>query len=123
MKEVPQISEAEWEVMKVFWLRSPLSSSEVVEMLKGSTDWKEKTIKTLIGRLVQKKALGFEQDGRAYSYYPLVDQEECIQAENRSFLKRIYGGALKPMLVHFMQDGKLSKSEIEELKKILDDKE
>lgn len=123
MKEIPQISEAEWEIMKVLWNHSPLSSKEVVEALAGSTDWKEKTIKTLIGRLVQKKALGYREDGRAYSYFPLVSQEECVKAENQSFLKKIYGGALKPMLVHFMQDGKLSKAEIEELKMILEKKE
>lgn len=123
LKEIPRISEAEWEVMKVFWSRSPLSSNEVVELLERTTQWKEKTIKTLISRLVQKQALGYTQDGRAYSYYPLVSREECIRAESQSFLKRIYGGALKPMLVHFMQDKQLTQEEIEELKRILDSKE
>lgn len=122
MKGIPQISEAEWEVMKILWGKSPLSSSAVVEMLEGNTSWKAKTIKTLISRLVQKKALGYKEDGRAYYYYPIVTQEECLKAESQTFLKRIYGGALKPMLVHFLQEEKLSQKDIEELKAILEKK-
>ncbi|QGQ93999.1 BlaI/MecI/CopY family transcriptional regulator [Paenibacillus psychroresistens] len=122
MKEIPKISEAEWEVMKILWTREPLSSSEIVTMLEGTTSWKAKTIKTLISRLVQKKALSFKEEGRSYSYYTLVTQEECLKAESQTFLKRIYGGALKPMLVHFLQEEKLSLKDIEELKSILENK-
>jgi BlaI family penicillinase repressor len=122
MKETPKISEAEWEVMKILWVKEPLSSSEIVTMLEGITSWKAKTIKTLISRLVQKKALGYREEGRSYSYYTLVTQEECLKAESQTFLKRIYGGALKPMLVHFLQEEKLSQKDIEELKDILENK-
>jgi BlaI family penicillinase repressor len=122
MKEIPKISEAEWEVMKILWTQEPLSSSEIVTMLEGITSWKAKTIKTLISRLVQKKALSFKEEGRSYSYYTLVTQEECLKAESQTFLKRIYGGALKPMLVHFLQEEKLSPKDIEELKSILENK-
>jgi BlaI family penicillinase repressor len=86
MKNIPQISEAEWEVMKVFWLKSPMSSSEVVEMLEGKSSWKAKTIKTLISRLVQKNALSYKEEGRAYHYYPVVTQEECLKAESQILL-------------------------------------
>jgi BlaI family penicillinase repressor len=108
MNSIPQISEAEWEVMKVLWEKSPLSASEVVEIFEGKSSWKAKTIKTLISRLVQKNALNYKEEGRTYHYYPVVTQEECLKAESQSFLKRIYGGALKPMLVHFLQEEKLS---------------
>lgn len=58
MKEVPQISDAEWRVMQVIWDKSPITANEVVDKLKNNTHWKPKTIKTLIRRLVEKKALG-----------------------------------------------------------------
>jgi BlaI family penicillinase repressor len=122
MKEIPRISEAEWEVMKVLWADSPMLSSEIVGKFEDKSSWKPKTIKTLISRLVQKEAIGYREEGRSYFYYPLVSEEECVKAENESFLKRIYGGALKPMLVHFLQDEKLSREEIEELKHILEGK-
>lgn len=122
MKEIPKISEAEWEVMKILWTQSPLSSNEIVSRLEGNTSWKAKTIKTLISRLVCKKVLSFIEDGRTYNYYPLLTQEECIQAESKTFLNRIYGGALKPMFVHFLEEEKLSPNDIEELKRILEQK-
>ncbi len=122
MLETPNISDAEWEVMKICWLKSaPCTANEIVKALDQSTDWKPNTIKTLIGRLVKKGALGFKEEGRFYLYYPLVTEEECIRAESKSFLTRVFGGALKPMLVTFLQEEKLTQEEIEELKKLLEE--
>ncbi|SDH00191.1 BlaI/MecI/CopY family transcriptional regulator [Desulfosporosinus hippei] len=123
MKNIPNISDAEWEVMKICWLKSaPCTANEIVKALEESTDWKPNTIKTLIGRLVKKEALGFKEEGRVYIYYPLVTEQECIQAESKSFLTRVFGGALKPMLVNFLKDEKLSQDDIEELKRLLEDR-
>jgi len=122
MKRIPRISEAEWQVMRVLWAGAPRTANEVVDALAPTTTWKPKTIKTLINRLLKKKALGFEKKGRAYHYYPLVNETECITAESRSFLRRVYGGALQPMLAHFLETEELSPEEIEELKRILDEK-
>jgi len=122
MKSIPNISDAEWLVMKAVWARSPITANEVVEALAETTSWKPKTIMTLLNRLVKKGALGFEKEGRAYRYSPRVEEAECVRAESRSFLERVYGGALTPMLAHFLAEGRLSKREIEELKRILDRK-
>ncbi|GBK61101.1 hypothetical protein PbDSM24746_11050 [Paenibacillus macerans] len=51
-----------------------------------------------------------------------MTEEECIQAESKSFLKRLYGGALKPMFVQFLKEERLTEEEIKELKQILDEK-
>lgn len=118
-KPMPQISEAEWEVMKILWKQHPMTAAEMIDRLDPGLKWKPKTVKTLLSRLVQKKALGYHQDGRSYAYYPLVEEEDCIRAETRSFLRRIYGGSMKPMLIRFLEDGDLSQEEIEELRKIL----
>ena len=123
MQKTPKISDAEWQVMRVTWSKSPITANEVVEALSPSTTWKPKTIMTLINRLVKKGALGFEKNGRAYRYSPLVEESECVRSESRSFLERVYGGALQPMLANFLEDGELSREEIEELKRILDQKE
>ena len=78
MKRTPKISEAEWEVMKVLWERSPRTANDVVEELTGKTAWKRETIRTLINRLVGKKVLKYEKKGRQYHYSPRVSQAECI---------------------------------------------
>ncbi len=119
MKRIPKISESEWQVMKVLWVSSPRTANEVVEELTGATSWKPKTIRTLLNRLVVKKALGFEKDGREYRYYPLVSEAECVQAESHSFISRVYGGALRPILAAFLESEDLSKEDIEDLKRII----
>jgi len=123
LKNTPNISAAEWEVMKICWLKSaPCTANEIVKVLEQSTDWKPNTIKTLIGRLVKKGALGFKEEGRVYIYNSLVTEQDCIQAESKSFLTRVFGGALKPMLVTFLQEEKLSQEDIEELKQLLEER-
>ncbi len=118
--KVSRISEAEWEVLSVLWSKAPRTANEVVEALADLTDWKPNTIKTLLTRLVKKNVVGFREEKRVYSYFPLVGREECLRAENRFFLERVYGGALKPMLVSFLKDETLTAEEIEELKRLLD---
>jgi BlaI family penicillinase repressor len=122
VSQIPNISDAEWEVMKVLWTRSPRSANEIIQALEDHSEWKPKTVRTLLNRLVQKQAAAFTQDGKVYAYYPLVSEEDCVKTETRSFLNRIHGGAFKPMLANFLREEPLTAEEIGELKKILDDK-
>ena len=106
--------------MRVLWDLEAATANEVVDALADSTTWSPKTVKTMLNRLVNKGALGFQREGRAYRYRPLADEEACVKAEGRSFLRRVYGGALKPMLATFLEDNDLSDEEIAELRAILD---
>ena len=124
MKQIPNISETEWELMKVLWAKAPASAAEVIDALMAADPtWHPKTAKTLLNRLVKKKALGYEKEGRAYLYRPLVQETDCAVAESESFLDRVFGGSLKPMLAHLVERKKLSAAEIRELKRLLDQKE
>jgi len=122
MRQIPKISESEWAVMKAIWDEHPVTANRVVEALSGSTPWKPKTIKTLLNRLVKKGAVGYESKGREYHYYPLIEETVFVKAESRSFLKRVFGGAVKPMLATMVESEDLSPEDIEELKSILDKK-
>jgi BlaI family penicillinase repressor len=119
MAKIPKISEAEWEVMKVLWKTSPKTANEIVDELKGKIRWKRETIRTLINRLVQKKALGFEKKGRQYHYFPRLTEAEGIKAEAESFVKRIGGGSIEPMLAAFVEEEQLSPEKITRLRQIL----
>ena len=120
MTKIPKISESEWEIMKVLWEKSPLTANQIVEILSPIADWKPKTIKTLINRLVNKGVLNFKKSGREYHYFTVLEQSLCIRAASKSFLQRVYGGALCPMLANFLEDHQLSPEEIEELKNLLE---
>jgi Predicted transcriptional regulator len=117
-----RISDSEWQVMKVLWQESPRTASLIIENLKPNTSWSPKTIQTLIARLVKKGALGVNKESSLNQYYPLVLQEDCMREETNSFLQRVYGGSLQLLLSNFVKNENLSKKEIEELKKLLDEK-
>ncbi|MGY0693750.1 penicillinase repressor BlaI [Virgibacillus sp. FSP13] len=121
-KKVPSISEAEWEVMNVLWEKAPQTANEVFLSLQEQTDWKQKTVRTLLDRLVQKNVIGVNKNQKVYTFFPLFSQDECQRAETKSFVKRIYGGTLKSLLVQFIEEDSLSEQDIKELRSILDEK-
>lgn len=119
MNSIPQISEAEYEVMKVIWNYAPISTNDVIDKLSPSTSWSPKTIQTMLLRLVKKKVLTYEKNSRVFVYTPLVKQEDYLNKESTSFLNRFYNGALNAMVLNFLENDKLSKEEIHALKQIL----
>jgi len=124
MSKVPRISETEWEVMKVVWAHAPCSAIHIIQTLRqADASWHPRTVKAFLNRLVKKGALGFSKEGRAYVYRPLVRREECVDAASESFLERVFGGSLKPMLAHFVQRDKLSAEEIRELRRLLQNRD
>lgn len=122
MRQVPQISESELEVMKVLWELGSATSSQVIERLTPRSDWKPKTIQTLITRLVAKEAIKAEPTaGKAFLYSPLVSEEEYRAYANSSFLKKMYNGSVNLMLASFVREQRISREQLESLKKILDE--
>ena len=122
MNKIPKISDSEREVMKVLWKKSPLTSSQIIEILKEYSSWNPKTIHTLISRLVNKDAIRVKKGGPFYLYSPNISEEECRKVETKSFIKKVYSGSIKLLISNFIKDEKLSWKEIDELKQILDDK-
>ena len=120
--KIPKIADSEWIVMKILWDHAPQTANEVIDALADSVTWNPPTIRTLLNRLVKKGALSYEKDGRSFLFSPLIAEEDCVRAERSSFLKRVYGGALTPMLTQFLEDETLTKKEIQALKKLLDEK-
>lgn len=120
MKPTPKISDAEWEVMKVLWKKAPCPAQTVIDALAGRQEWTPATIKTLLNRLVNKGALRYEKNGRAYVYSPAITEAEGRHVETTSFIDRVFDGALSPLLAHFTQRGrKLSAEDIAALEKLL----
>lgn len=119
MCKIPKISDAEWTIMKIIWKSSQATSAYIVQSLKDKTKWKPATIKTLINRLLNKKAIGFNKVGNEYYYFPLVSEDECIKLESNSFINKVFNGSIKSMLLTFVESKEISKKDIEELKKIL----
>lgn len=120
MKTEPKISNTEWEIMRIVWMKHPITANEIIDRLAAADpSWHPKTARTLLARLVQKRALGYEEHGRAYAYSPLVSEQECLTDASESFLARFFGGSLKPMFAHFVEQRRLTRKEVEELRNLL----
>ena len=114
-----QISEAESAVMEILWRRSPLAAEEVVAALDKSQDWQETTIKTLLNRLLKKKAIRAEKDGRRYLYSPLLARADWVHGQSEGLLDRLFGGRVAPLVAHFSERRKLTRKDIAELKRLI----
>ena len=114
-----KISDAEKEVMGCLWHEAPQTAREIASQLTQKQDWHEKTVKTLINRLLKKDAISFEKRGREYCYSPLISQDDYQQTTTRQFLDRMFDGRISALVAAFAQAEKLSSSDIEELKILL----
>ena len=121
MPDFPQISDAEWDVMKIVWDHGPLTAGQIVQHLEHERDWAPRTVKTLLGRLVRKGAVAMSADDKRYLYKAKVTREACRRQESRSFLSRVFDGAVAPALVHFIKSERLSADDIAQLRRILDE--
>jgi BlaI family transcriptional regulator, penicillinase repressor len=122
MKTAPRISEAEWEVMRVVWRKSPCLAQDIIQAFSGNNKWTPATIKTLINRLMTKGVVRYEKAGKSYIYSPAFTEQECRTTEANSFLHRVFDGALSPMLAHFVQSRRLTPTELDALEIILREK-
>ena len=114
-----QISEAESIVMQVLWKRQPLTADEIHAAIGSRQDWQAATVKTLLNRLLKKGAVSAERDGRRYLYAPVLQRDAWVVGESESLLDRLFGGRVAPLVAHFSERRKLSKKDIAELKKLV----
>jgi len=116
-----QISEAESVVMDVLWRTHPLAAEDVVVALGDAQQWQEATIKTLLNRLLKKGAIAAAKDGRRFLYSPVLQREDWVMGESQGMLERLFGGRVAPLVAHFSEQRKLSRKDIAELRKLLEE--
>lgn len=119
MKVPVSVSEAESVVLAVLWRSSPLATEAIVAALAREQDWQESTIKTLLGRLVKKGAVHAEKDGRRHLYSPILTREDWLSSESEGLLERLFGGRVAPLVAHFSKHKKLSRKDVADLKRLI----
>ncbi len=113
--KIPELSPAEWVVMQTFWQQGPQAARDVFVALPAGHGWAIKTVKTLLARLVAKKALDFDKIGNSYLYHPEYSAEEMTHEEIARFVHRISGGSPGALLSQLLDSGSLNDEEIEML--------
>lgn len=107
--------------MEIVWKRHPIATEDIVAALSNRQTWQEATIKTLLNRLLKKGALSAVRDGRRYLYSPLLTREEWISSESEHFLERLFAGRVAPLVAHFSKHRKLSKKDLADLKRLIEE--
>lgn len=116
------ITDAEWEVMRVIWTAESASSKEIISVLKDKMDWKPTTIKTLIGRLVEKNLLATEAVGNKFIYTATVSEEDNIKKVTLDVFSHICNKKVGKILASIITDATLSQEDIRILTQILEEK-
>ncbi|GGF65003.1 BlaI/MecI/CopY family transcriptional regulator [Alteromonas lipolytica] len=121
MSQAPKadISNAEFDVLDVIWDDYPATSGEIVDRLNTKKDWHEKTVKTLLSRLVKKGVLDFEKQQRQYLYRPLIARDEYTKKETTTFVSRLFKGKVAPLVAGFANQNALSRQDVDELKALI----
>ena len=118
-----KISAAESQIMEALWARGPMSAEEIVQAVGPAQGWGEATVKTLINRLLKKKALASERSGARASYRPVVTREEYVTGESQGLLDRLFGGEVAPLVAHYARHRALSPEELRRLKRLISELE
>ncbi len=114
-----KLTEPEWLIMNTLWYKHPAKARDVVERLPSTVNWAYTTVKTMLDRLVEKKAVGKSKRGNIGLYEPLVSRRQARRTAMRIMLDQAFDGAFGPMMHFLVEDEKLSAEQREELIKIL----
>ena len=115
------ISAAESVIMEALWKESPLAAEDIVALVAREQQWTEATVRTLINRLLKKKAIAAKKDGRRYLYRPVLRRADWVQQESQGLLDRLFDGKLAPLVTHFSERKKLSREDVRALKRLIEE--
>ena len=114
-----RISDAEHAVMEVLWDRGTVTAAEVCEAVCERRDWSLATVKTLLSRLVQKRAIETRPDGRRYLYSPLIARSDYVGGESRRLVDRLFGGKAASLVAHLAETEALTEDDLSEIEALL----
>lgn len=114
--ETIKIFDAEYRFMNIIWEHSPVSSTELVKLASKELGWKKSTTYTVIRRLCERGAVKNENA----VVHALINKQQVMRAETEEHIDRVYEGSLRLFFTTFLQKEKLSKDEVEELKRIVE---
>lgn len=116
MARETRIPDSEWAIMEMAWEYGTVTAAEVIASLGVAKKWNQSTVRTLLARLVEKGALQYKVSGNRYIYRPALTRQQCVNRETTSFLEKIFGGDVRSLVAHFVNEAGLSPADLESLK-------
>lgn len=121
--ERPELSKAEWVVMNKVWELKKTNVREVCEELRPSQNWAYNTVRTIMERLREKGYVSAKKVGNTFFYRPRVARRKVAREAMEHFADKVFDGAIGPIVSHLIREDRLSRSELEEVRRLLKQEE
>ena len=114
------ITDSEYSIMKILWdSQEKMTVADVVSRLSAN-EWTPSTVSTFLQRLLKRGAVYCDKRGKTNLYYPAIEKEEYTLCETESFLSKMYKGSVKNLVAALYENKKLSREDIDDLKKMFE---
>lgn len=117
-----QISDAEWQVMKIIWMRGEQTSTDLIAVLADRFDWSKSTIQTLLARLVEKECLIREKQGKSFIYSASLSQEEGTHLIVKDVREKVCSRRIKMLLADLIEECDFTLADLEDLEEVMSKK-
>lgn len=115
-----KLFDSEIKVMDLIWENEPVSAKELSLLAAEETGWNKNTTYTVIKKLEAKGYIKREEPG--FICTALISKDEVCRAETQSLIDRLFGGSKRALFSALLEDEKLSKKELEELRRMIDER-
>ena len=115
------VTAAESKIMEALWRHGEMTVAEIIDHIAQSEAWGQATVKTLVNRLLKKKAIQSAKTEGRHVYRPLLQRADYLQAESQGLLDRLFDGQLAPLVAHFADHKSLSPDDIARLRRLIEE--
>ena len=115
----PELTEAEWVIMKVVWENEPCAAGTVQEALAETKEWAYSTVKTTMDRMTAKGLLEITKIRNLQLFSSKISPSEAKKGELGKMLKRAFDGAMTPMMQFLIEQQDLSKDDLDSLRQLI----
>lgn len=117
-----QISDAEWQVMKIIWMQGEQTSTDLIKVLENRFSWSKSTIQTLLARLVEKECLTREKQGKSFIYSALLTQEDSKKLLVQDIKDKVCSRRIKQLLADLIKECDFTLADLEGLEEVISKK-
>ena len=117
-----QISDAEWQVMKIIWMQGEQTSTDLIKVLEKRFSWSKSTIQTLLARLVEKECLTREKQGKSFIYSALLTQKDSKKLLVQDIKDKLCSRRMKQLLADLIKECDFTLADLEGLEEVISKK-
>lgn len=118
-----QISDAEWQVMKIIWMQGEQTSTDLIRVLAERFDWSKSTVQTLLSRLVEKECLTRKKEGKSFVYSALLTLDQSRDLLVQDIKDKVCSRRIRNLLADLIVECEFTQTDLEDLEAVISEKE